>query len=546
MRMYFDAHRFTGLFASRLLRPTLAPLAMLALGGACSSEDPAVRGEPLTIEAQGVRDDAVANVRAMMDIAWRTEKFLHDAATLDQAETVIRALTGSDDASEVPPKDDGFGDEESATGFLLPLDDVDFDQLQADMEDELERRVFRDDQIESRTATSIVYRIDPANICDLVSEDVEVVGGPDAAPESVADGDDDCVRALAAVPLRVSVTSLVDGDIDLRVLVGADRSEAALIELHADVLAVSVNIGPLVDAFIDITRALDPESPPPSLVTARGTLRAALRRLSADELRASIDVVSPIAVAGSFDDVAIGVAMGVGSVALDVDRQAQMASLEVDVRDLAVNGPKELLETEDSCYDEDGNYDESLCETLEGTFALSLGRLAGIAKLIDNDARATVEGLIAGPLTFELDGEDIVEAKLNSESTPIDISANTAPELISIAIDGAVAGSLLVELARASEISPDFAEGWSASDLLTLAMPAPRMTARITPDGVALDVGTLSVTSRSRPDLDRTVEAGQCMIEVSNPGDEDGNGVEVEYHPFDFQLGDTCIAPDRT
>lgn len=511
---------------------TLLSLAPLALG--CTDDDPAARGEPLPIEAGAIRTTVIANVRAMTDIAWSAEKFLDEAATINDADAIFMAFA---ERGEGDPADEEYEyeDEEGGGGFLLPLDQAEFADFKDELEHELTERVFRDDQIESRTATSVTYLLAGVNVC----------GTDDEEPPT------DCIDGIDAARIRFEVSSVVEGDLDVRVLVGDDRKEAALLEIHRDVLSLSVNIGPTISAMLDAVRAIDPETVA-DVPTARGTVRFVLRRLSSsagvtagDALRASVEVVSPITIEGTGDDGELSFHGEPGSVALEVDRGARTAELDVDLNTLSLEAPKQLLASEDTCYDDFGEYDESLCERLEGRVAFSNDRLAGIVRLVDNDASARVEGLIAGPFAFLVDDEPIVRLALEGE--PIDLAFDTSDDQLDLTVTGAAELGALFEMAKAADLLEDVEDSWVAHDLLGVALTQPTTELRINDDVGTLLKGHVDLTSAARPELDKHMDAGMCVwfeatedIGSTQPGDALDDGEGIDGHPFNFEVGDVC------
>lgn len=500
----------------------VAALTSAPLAGACTADDAAVRGEPLPIEAGAIRATVITNLRAMTDVAWSAEKFLDEAQTFDSANTILMAFTGSAEAP-IDPEAEAEGDD--GGGLLLPLDEVEFDDFKDSIEAELGERIFRDDQIESRTATSVTYLLQGVHAC--ASEDE---GEPPA----------DCVSAVDAAEIRFAVTSVVEGDLDVSVLVGDDRKEAALVEVHQDVLALTVNIGPSVAALVTAARAMDPESDV-AVPTARGAVRLALRRLSSaagitggDALRASVEVVSPITIAGSGDDGDLSLHVEVGSVALEADRGARTAELDVDLGSLSLAAPKQIFASEDSCYDDLGDYDESLCEVLEGRVSFTNDRLAGIVRLVDHDETAVVEGLIAGPLAFIVDDQPIVRFSLEGE--PVDLAVDTRDDQLHLTVGGVAELGALLELGKAADLFEDVGESWMAHELLGVALTQATTELRIDDDAGTLVQGHVDLTSAARPELDKHVDAGMCFWI------EDGVDSDEDTHPFDFQLGEVCDA----
>jgi len=515
---------------------TLAGLTCAALLGACGDDDPSVTGRPLAITPAAI-------TRLIAEALWDAQRWLDQSATLTDIEGILLPA----DAAAEPSPDAGAG---GPNFIFFPQDaDADFEAALDDAVVFLDERVFADAAIESQSGTQVVYRLTSGRFCDAGWEDEDLY--------------QTCVEVLDAVQIRLAVTSYAEGDLDVAVLVGAAKRETLVAELHHTMAALTVRVGPALDALVEIDDATNDGEDgyvPPTLET---------------RLRFAVEVPGAVEIHGqaSDDEVPFALSAGAGSVSLDVDRAATTGQLDVDLRDLVIAGPKHLLagvgaSESTVCVIVDGGEEECYVEPSEeeappvtGAFEVSVTRLAGLVDLADDQQELAIQGLIAGPLALRLDGTRVVGVELDDGQRPLDILLTPSDDRVDIALSHATTLATVWRMAAAADLWPDMAESFLAHDDMSAAFTGDAPWVSVREAGLVVESGALTLTSGARPDLDRTLEAGLCAWygddssweesggssgESSNPlPADDGTGdTSDQPHPFDIETGATCPAPD--
>ncbi|TNF23648.1 MAG: hypothetical protein EP329_26965 [Deltaproteobacteria bacterium] len=540
----------------------LLTLASGALLGACIDDEP-VAGRPVALTPAAITGAAEVNTRLVAQALWDAQRWLDQSITLTDLEDVLLPS----EATEEPVAAAG-----GANFLVFPQsEDDEFEAALDDIVAFLDERVFADAAIESQSGTQVIYRVTSERFCDP------------AWGESEEDADlyESCTGTLDAIEVRLAVTSYAEGDLDIAVLVGADRRETMVIELHRTLLAVTVRIGPTLAAALEIDAAMnadDPEYVAPTL-SGSGSVRIAARRLTETRTRVAVELPDALEIHGQPgpDEPVVTFAAGPGSTSLDVDRVAQTGQLDVDLRDFAISGPKQMLQdvggdSTMTCFDGEGYElecypDETEEPTpVEGTFELSISRLAGLIDLSDEQQELAVQGLIAGPIALLLDEQRVFGLDVDGGQTPVDLTMVPADDRVDFALSHAATLSASFRMEDAADLWPDIAESFLAHDDLTARFDgdAPRFSVRET--GLLVESGAIALSSSARPDLDRTLEAGICAWYDDQgdwaeggsgsasadgtdgsplpPVDETDGGADEAQHLFDFATGDTCPEAD--
>jgi len=411
----------------------------------------------------------------------------------------------------------------------------------------------------------VVYRLQAATFCDPEWEE--------------ADAYEACVDLLDAVELRLSVTSYTEGDLDISVLVGATRREVAVAELHQTMAAVTLRVGPALEAALEIDRALsdDEEYVAPTL-SGSGSVRVAVRRLTDTRTRVAVEIPGEVEVHATMpdEDEPFALSSGPGSIGLDVDRTAETGQLDVDLRGVSVSGPKALMDALDDgsatvCVSVDGGEEECFGEPIEeeepltGTFEVQMTRVAGLVDLSDELQEVVVTGLILGPVVLGLDDARVFGADIDGGLVPVDLTLTASEERADIALSHEATLSTVFRMAEAADVWPNLAESFMAHDDLTATVAGDAPWLSVRDAGLVMESGTLTLTSSARPDLDRTLEAGICAWYDDDWGDSGGAGAPSasssegapkppgddeetsgdEGHPFDFETGADCPAGEE-
>ena len=347
----------------------LALLAPLLLTQACLTEsksgggggggggEPAGGGTPQPVDHTAATGTATSNLRENVEDFEAAFDFVEASQLIEQLLDLFpveepddeaepwpdeRPMPpGDDDGQEPPPPDDGQGGGEVVEEEL----DIDFGEALDEVLEAIEERLLVEEQVEEDAEHSVTYLLDPERVCQEDEgadspprRDDDV--GPDGQEED-PEGDDECRRVLAEVPLRVRVTSFAEGDVDLTLLVGEDRHEPVRVELHADRLAAQVDLAAgkaALELLVDAA-AEDDEDQPDLPDAMAGVVRAELLKNAPKDYTASLSILQPVSVEDGGDEavtVSLGVAKPLASFRLDGNAQTATAALNVGTVDVSL------------------------------------------------------------------------------------------------------------------------------------------------------------------------------------------------------------------
>ena len=505
---------------------------------ACSPDGPAVAGRRLAIEPAEAETLAITNAKAMARELWGAQQWLDESEPIDHVTDVL--FPESEEDVEVS------GGAFLPQGLFLPNQAEEFEDFLKDLEEVLADKIFVDANIESQKSDEIIYHLDLNAFCQLGD-----VGEESADPH--------CADAVAGVPLRARVTRRAANDVDITVLVGEARLEAAVLELHHDLVALSVNLTAAREIALALAEDIVEEATGDAAIALDGTFKLSVRRLTEDQIRLAGDVTRDIVVSLTTDDDEGRGALSLarGGVALDVDAGRGTALLDVDLGRLAVETSKqvwadsnvECWETETETPDGDVICAEECDEAPDvvGSVAFSLDRCAFLVNLSDVAGSLALSGLLLGPATLRSDEATAFEATIDDSKTPVDVDFGTAPDTVTLTLSRATAAGVLLRMSLLADVLDDMPK-WMADEQLGMAMGGAAPSVLV--DGQQLHVvaGTLTLTSRNAPRPEIVVDAGQCLW---RPDSEEAGGVDPESgseetedgHVFDLENG-TCQEPE--
>lgn len=519
----------------RSLRPLAAAAVLAPTLAACGDDATPVRGERVPLTPAAVTADSVANVRTLAGELWTVQRWLYDAPSIADVESILGAGT---DGTEPAP----------APNFLfLPDEEVDFESFMDDVEAFFRDHAFTASQIESQSTTEVVYRLAPDVFCDAEWGDDEV---------------DTCREVLTKLEVRLRVVSFAEGDVDVTVLVGPSRAAAAELALHQDVMSLELEVAPSLEALEALLDAGAEDEVAAADITGSGSLRFVVRRLAEGQVRLSAEVTSALTLGVAQDGDAISIELGLGSAAIDIDAVAQRGTADLDLGRVAVTAPAETVIGGD-CVDNitvDANGNENVeteCEEPpEGTLAFELGGAAAYFDFTDTERRLDLRGLVAGPAKLAVDGQTVVEATLDDGQTAFDFHAKVLDEeVVQLSTSRALDAAMLLRLGLAPDIFGDLEGSFLADEDLGAALTGDAPEALLTKHGLSMTHGSLTLTSKHAKSPTVVIAEGMCASfpETADVSDApvdgeppaDGSATEeTDPHPFDLEVGDTCGAPD--
>ncbi len=555
--------------------------------------------EPLPITQQDALEHAPRNVEAMLGDLSRGLRFLESSAFLgDVVGATLSAgeveCGGSEGPIEEPPPAPGEepprpedkppvpGEEPPAPGEEpapvpgeggegeivdcggeinegeVPEGWTDFEEESGSVAEWLSDNVFNAESVESQTDTSVTYLLDPERVCGEPVQEPQTIQPIDendpraeerieAAEEDVVDS---CRQLLEAMPVRLVVTWLSEGNVDVAVQLGEGRDTAITLNMHPDRLAAAIDLSvvhaslqaaaeTLEDEDIDLPRTLE------------GALKVELVRAGAQDFTASLSVTRAIAIEAGEGDEAIALALGAAQPALKAEilPSTQTITARADIGTIDLMLPLALLLGEG----EDGSENNEIAEIHIG------GLNAGSTFTGQSDvARLTGIGLGDDTSYLRADGRDLVTLDINpDDGRRFDLTVSASPEGTRLELTPSVAWQ--ATMAFGALVDHFGMPEWMADETLSARLDGAAIPALLIPSGdetgpadaiLKVLAGELTLESRAMA-ITVSVEANQCLlseggeetVEVGEETGEGGEGVEGDgeiSHPFSSLEAGLC------
>ncbi|MFO0745969.1 MAG: hypothetical protein U1F43_09880 [Myxococcota bacterium] len=523
---------------SLLLTPLVAGLV------ACGEDSAPVKGDKLAIAPAAIADDSVANFRALAHDVWTVDQWLSATKSVD----LLDDLLGSGADVEVTPTP-------GANQIFLPEDELEFESFLDDVEAFFREHAFTEGQVESKSDTEVIYRLTAAGFCD-------------------PDWGDECARAIEATELRFRVVSFAPGDIDVTLLVGAERRAAVQFELHHDVASIEIQVEPsLAVAKAILDAAVESgDAPSDAGVSGSGSVKLVVRRLAENQVRVSAEVTSAVTLTATSEGDTYSVELGEGSTALELDAASGRATADIDMGRVALTAPKSAVVAGPDCYedvvvDEGGNETTTTyCDGEEvpagdplptgpdvtGTVSIELARTAAYFDFVDSDRRFDLRGLVLGPAKLLVDQQTIVEASLDDGATALDFHLvlldDDSGEL---SLSRAAHAGLLLRLGLAPEVFEDMGDSFMADEDLGVKVEGATPKAIALQNGLFMSSGKITLTSKHAKNPTLVIDEGMCAwypdseetTAVDGSGTGSDSGSSDEPHPFDLEVANQCPDP---
>lgn len=492
------------------LAPALLTSALFLFG--CPGEEPTDLPvlTPREVSSAELLADANANLRTHLVGAEAAAEDVDVAALLGEL------LPTTEEPAPPPCPEPGPCDE--------PAPEPEPSMDAAAIADMMAAEVLHADHIEASSPTSVTLRFDDA-MCPADGE--------------TGARDPDCVAAAAQLQPRLHLTSLLPGDVDAALQIGATRTSVARLELHAGGLALEADLGAAKAALASLARSLD-DVPPEVLAaldaaTVRGVVRLALTREADGAYLAELGAPSGLELEAQVEG---------EQLSLDVEPAAQLAwmrmqpspaevQLGVATNGARMSAPMALLTSgEVICTSTpDG---ETICEEEGPAFEGQLEVRTPAASLdvtVAGEDRMSLALASSGPAQVKLDGRTIFEAELTSPSATLDIQSTQ---------DGLqIAAQPSLSMAATFDLAPIAAEldvpAWLVNERLEVRLDGaarPALTIEDESGRLRVDAGRLTLSSRAAS-VQITAEAGQCLAPIEDEPSEDA-------HPFELLEAGAC------
>jgi hypothetical protein len=420
---------------------------------------------------------------------------------------------------------------------------------------ELRERILIEANLESSTSTSATYRLGADLLCS---------GDSDQAPSGASAGptdpefDSDCVDQVTRLEPRLVLTSPHEGDIDVTLLLGAERHAPLTLELYRESLGVRVDLDEGLEVARDFGEDLE------GLRTLSGSLEWRLVRNAARDYSFEFNVLEPVSAVLESEGATLTASLAASSPAWNVrvNGNTNTLSAGLDLGTLRVLGPlrlfADLFDGDDSIDDAGGvtggAFDavplpepEPTPREYTGVIDLLLAGLSGtVSYTADTDVFSFSDlGFGDDTSTLKHDGNTLLGLDLNA------LSGRRVNLEVSPTEDGAeirISPTFDLQLALAFEHIADQFDGiadYLLSDALHFWFEGDSPAIEIGDEQLRVTSGTLHLDSQADPSLDIRVDAGMCLGEAPDASSETNSseissGEDGAEHPLASMAATSC------
>lgn len=490
----------------RLASICLMPVAIAACGG--EPDRPGGNGEPpplKTIEKTSALAAANANLRSILTGSARSANFANESQLLGDVFSMA-----DDCASPAPqPGDPPPPDDPSCA-------DIELEQPATETADRFAEDLLNIANIESEEATKLTLKVVPERVCDM---------------------DQKCIDALTANPLRFELTSRVENDIDVAVLVGEARTNPVNLQLYRSELAVEVDLGAAKTAAESLAAAFGESAELPG--TFSGRVRFSIKKNAENNYSVTLAIVSAIDVSIDQDGERIAFHAGAANPAfkIDVDGNQKKLVTTLGFGELSGEVPLSSMFGSDAApctIDMNGN---EVCDPppppVVGTVGYRLGALKMSTVITEAEMEtATVDGIDFGNgFAMTIDNRPLVSFDADVRTVKVSSTA----EGVRIGVLPSLTANLSLDFQAIADRIMEELPPYLLDDDFTLELKGaaePALMIHEMNSAIEVVAGSLSIRSRA---AGRTVEvnAGQCLL-----SDDAMEGSEP--HPLELLSGGMC------
>ena len=483
-------------------------LTILTVGVACASLSacgPNNKGEEelAQVDHKTAKQAITGNTNQIATKLSTTISFLNDSSLFSYG--VENTLRPSVEVCAVGPTDPVTG-EPTTTDCTTeepapePAEiDVTVDDEAQELTSYLETHIFTDANVESEDGTSVTYLLKGSEVCAVDGEPT----------------DPGCVQQVDDAEIRLVVTSPVEGDVDVDVLVGPSKSNPFSFEIHSDLLAAEADLGGIKASAQHLESVTGETLDLPQ--TMQGRVRAQLQILGPEKASAAFSVLQAVKVADGGYSFSVGVSQPALSVTADGAAQTIQAVTNVG----AIDGSLPITSYE---------YDSTTGTETESSYQLGfhIGGITSDSLLDAANELLTLTGVGLGQTTttFSVDGDEVIAIDLNAADgrafdATIKEGANDSVEFqVSPKFDLSVA----LQFAAAAGKIGDIAD-WMMDDVLSIKLDGTNPTVRASDGGLEVVDGTLTL-SLQNAGITHTVDAGMCLLDSADTVIVDGGSDE--------------------
>ncbi|HEU4576967.1 MAG TPA: hypothetical protein VFS67_01840 [Polyangiaceae bacterium] len=410
-----------------------------------------------------------------------------------------------------------------------PIDEADLEEARADLKESahklvqrLRERILIPANLEGETSTSATYRLGPEVWCE---DDTEPQAPGSASPPSY---DSDCVEQANKLQPRLRLTSPAEGDVDVALLLGAQRNEPLVFELHRHSLGLKLNLGEALDTAREFGEDAE------AIEKLSGVLELELVENDARDYSLDLNVLQAVEAVLDSDGERLSVSIGATSPALQLrlDGNARRLLASMDLGSLRVLGPLRLFADSFGGHDDVVDSADSFAapapasSEVHGAVEMFLAGLQGSLEYVADSDQLKLNGLGFGDKTsfIKNDGQTLASLDLNS-ALGRHVNLVLEPEGDGTKIS--ISPGFDLKLALAFQHIADQVQGIQAqllNDTWHFWFDGDQPAIVASDDQLAVQAGTLHLESSADPSANLEVSAGMCLVEAdSESSSEEGD-----------------------
>jgi hypothetical protein len=493
-------------------------LGVLALAACAPESDP---GDEDSVDTEELAATAVENVERALRGTHRAGSFIADSQSVADSLGTVAGESQVCDDDDAPCLPDGTCPEPVCEVDSLTVADLqearaELDESISDFVQTLKDEIFTEANVESEDDDSVTFYLGPDVLCGSSEPAPSAPGEPEPIfePNEV---DPECAESVQRLQPRLRLSSAGDDDVDVALLLTANRHNPVTLELHHDHVAVVADLGEIkatLDSVGEDTGALR---------SLDGKVSLELRQNGELDYSASANVLEEIVVVADQEGSPVRVSLGASAPTYEVRLNGNARTITglVDFGEFRVSGPMNAFR---DFFDDSETFDELGNPIPEKSYS---GEIELVVPGLEG--RATYDGA-ADAISFGNFGLGNASSTLKWNGIPLaqlDLNAALGRHF-DIALASPAGGGQVLTLSPTFDLSmvlnfmpvadqiDDLAQ-WLLNDTLHVWFDGSNPSVQIDEDQFRVVSGTLNMTSASAPAANVSVSAGMCVVEVDPP-----------------------------
>lgn len=390
---------------------------------------------------------------------------------------------------------------------------------------ELQKRVFKRDNIVSESRTSVTYAIEGEDFCEETYETCEY--GPDGNKQNCTEEPNDnygqCKQNMNAMNTRIRVTRPQGNDYRFTLLVSSNDYQPVSVTLGNSKIAATGDLGDIKRTIKHSDEVYDNDTSEELPATMKGKLRGELRSDREKHAHFEVKIEQAVNVSGNDYDVALAKAAK-PVFGVTADGQAKKITSTLNFNNIEASWPVEHYKNDSS-----KPRSKQKSKTLEYAVNLAGATIKSTYEAGSDQLEFTNIGLGDATSWLKIAGKKAVTADVNpndgrSFGVTIGVHKNNDGSTEAWTFDVKPALDVTADFDFTHVDSwlyvDDYLENYTFSALLDGATPA---SLRLNDEHLEVTAGTLELSSKN-PTAKRTANSGQCIEYV-----ESGTDMEM-YH----------------